>query len=257
MPRGSSHGSPRLHGDSRPSIAIVVPVREDKPWIVALLKRVLEWNDSPDEVVIVSASTDRDLRALCEANGYRYLRSEPCRGGQMDTGARAAGADVVWFLHADSAPAPDCMGEIRRAVADGAEGGHFRFLFSGKPTWRKAILARLVNLRVALGGIPYGDQGIFVRREVYLRCGGFPHQPLFEEVALVRELRSGGRFQSLASQVGVSPRRWDSDGWIRRSLGNRWLALAYSCGRAARDLADRYGPPETRSASPPGRGPQP
>ena len=109
--------------------------------------------------------------------------------------------------------------------------------------FRKTAIGRLTNLRVKLGGIPYGDQGIFVRRDIYLKCGGFPHQPLFEEVRLVRRLRSRGRFRAIATPLGVSPRRWERDGWLRRCLDNRRLALAYACGTAAHRLANQYDPP--------------
>ena len=113
------------------------------------------------------------------------------------------------------------------------------------------MFAWLVNLRVSLGGIPYGDQGIFVRRDAYLKCGGFTHQPLFEEVTLVRKLRARGRFRILAEPIGVSPRRWERDGWIRRSLANRRLALAYLCGQTAQQLATRYNDSNRAPRNPP------
>jgi hypothetical protein len=97
-----------------------------------------------------------------------------------------------------------------------------------------------VRLRVRLGGIPYGDQGLFMRRAAYAACGGFPHQPLFEEVELVRQLRRHGRFEVLEEPLRVSTRRWDRDGWWRRSLLNRWLALCYMAGVPAERLARGY-----------------
>ena len=233
-------------------IAIVVPVLGGAPVVQALFDRIRTWSDQPREIIVVTAQADPDLSAICAASDFRYLESRPCRGGQMDGGARIARAEVLWFLHADAAPFPCSLNAIARALARGAEGGYFRFTFSGIPTWRKAVLAWLINLRVRLGGIPYGDQGIFVRRDAYLECGGFAHQPLFEEVALVRKLRARGRFRPLATRIGVSPRRWNRDGWIRRSLANRRLALAYLCGKDADRLADRYDEPNRSSGDPPG-----
>lgn len=228
------------HHNTTADIAIVVPVLVDSDRLRSLLDVIARWNRKPREIVVVSAGAEPRLRALCEDRGCRYLRSERGRGMQLDLGARAAEGDILWFLHADATPRSSSLGKIADAVDHGTEGGHFRFRFSGSRTHRKTTIEWLTNLRVKLGGIPYGDQGIFVRRDVYLKCGGFPHQPLFEEVALVRTLRGRGRFRALETPLGVSPRRWERDGWIRRSLTNRRLALAYGFGQTAHRLASRY-----------------
>lgn len=229
--------------DTTAGIAIVIPVLSDAARLRALLDLIAGWRLQPREIIVVAADADTPLSALCEDRGWLFLTSEPCRGRQQDQGARAAQAGILWFLHADALPRLSSLDDITRAVAGGAEGGHFKFTFSGVAMYRKTIIERLTNLRVTLGGIPYGDQGIFVRRDIYLKCGGFAHQPLFEEVALVRKLRSRGRFQALATPLGVSPRRWEQDGWILRCLENRRLALAYTCGQTAHRLAYRYDPP--------------
>ena len=229
--------------DTTADIAIVIPVLSDGPRLRALLDRVADWGLQPREIIVVAADADPRLSAACEDRGWLFLTSEPCRGRQQDQGARAAEAGVLWFLHADASPRPSSLDDITQTVAGGAVGGHFKFTFSGRPMCRKSVIGWLTNLRVKLGGIPYGDQGIFVRRDIYLECGGFPHQPLFEEVALVRKLRSRGKFRALATPLGVSPRRWERDGWTLRCLNNRRLALAYACGQTAHRLAHRYDPP--------------
>ena len=224
----------------RPPIAVVIAVLDDTPQLRALIERIRSWSEQPGEIIVVSAAPDPDLSALCASQGCRYLESTRCRGAQLDRGARSAQAPVLWFLHADAQPHPSSLGDIALALAQGAEGGHFRFKFAGASSWRKALIERLVQLRVRLRGIPYGDQGFFVRRDVYLRCGGFAHQPLFEEVALVKKLRARRRFRRLDTPIGVSPRRWERDGWIRRSLENRRLAIRYMLGAPAEQLALRY-----------------
>ena len=235
---------PRADGDrgKTADIAIVIPVLGDSDRLRALLDLVAGWKRQPREIIVVAAGADMQLSALCKERGCQYFTSDPCRGRQQDIGARVAQAGILWFLHADATPPPESLGEIAGAIARGAEGGHLRFSFTGRRMYRKSIIAWLTNLRVKLGGIPYGDQGIFVRRDIYLECGGFPHQPLFEEVALVRGLRSRGRFRPLATPIGVSPRRWERDGWIRRCLNNRGLALAYAYGQTAYRVAARYDP---------------
>jgi hypothetical protein len=77
-------------------------------------------------------------------------------------------------------------------------------------------------------------------RAAYEQAGGFADAPLFEEVPLVRALRRAGRFDSVDAAIGVSPRRWERDGWVRRTLENRLLALAYMAGISPHRLARRY-----------------
>jgi len=225
---------------SRSNIAIVVPVWGDMAAVTGLIDRIRSWSDQPREIVVVAAESNEHLEALSAAQGCRYLESVRNRGRQLDEGAQACASPELWFLHADAAPHPSSLGAIASCLAEGAEGGYFRFDFAGPSSWRKSLLAGLVNLRVGLGGIPYGDQGLFVRREAYLECGGFDHQPLFEEVSLVRKLHSRGHFRGLELPIGVAPRRWERDGWWRRSLTNRWLALRYLLGAPAERLAAGY-----------------
>ena len=224
----------------RSSIAIVVPVLDDMSQLRALVSRIRVWPEQPHEIIVVSATQDPELAAYCEMNGCRYLNSVRCRGTQLDNGARSTKASVLWFLHADAVPCSSSLRDIALAIAEGAEGGYFRFMFTGPSSWRKKFIEWSVKLRTRLGGTPYGDQGLFVRRQAYLECGGFPHVPLFEEITLVRELRARKRFWRLKSPLGVSPRRWEHDGWTRRSLTNRYLAIRYMFGTTAKKLSLSY-----------------
>ncbi len=228
------------HAAVNHDIAVVVPVLDDLEALAALLGRIEGWQHRPEEIVVVGARPDARLTDLCRDRGCRHIETQANRGAQFDSGARQAQASVLWFLHADVEPPRGGLEAIGSALAGGAEGGCFRFAFQGPRTWYKRSLERFVALRVALGGVPYGDQGIFLRRDVYLDCGGFPHQPLFEEVRLVRRLRRRGRFRSLALPVRVSTRRWERDGWWSRTWRNRWLAFCNMFGVAPEKLAGAY-----------------
>lgn len=227
-------------------VAVVVPALDDTAAVHRLFEQIAAWRPRPCEVVVVSGAADRELEALCARHGHRYLESPPCRGTQLDCGARATRAGALWFLHADASPPRDGLRAVTGAVAAGAAGGCFGFAFQGPPAARKRLIAAATRLRVRCGGIPYGDQALFARREDYFSAGGFAPAPLFEEVPLVRGLRRRGRFIVLPQRVAVATRRWDRDGWWRRALHNRWLALRYACGTPAERLARAYtavGPP--------------
>ena len=221
-------------------IAVVIPVLGDARELEALLGQLEPQR--PEEIIVACGRADPAIAAVCRRHACVYLETVANRGAQLDAGARRATAAVLWFVHADSVVARDALDVIAAAVRGGAESGCFRFAFQGSAQWYKRLLAQLVALRIRCGGMVYGDQGIFVRRDVYVEAGGFPAQPLFEEVRLVRRLRARGTFRVLPRAIGVSTRRWEHDGWLRRLVHNRWLAVRFALGGRPETLAASYRP---------------
>lgn len=222
-------------------IAAIIPVLGDAGELDALCHHLRGMNAGPSEILVIDGANDAQVRELCNRWGATHLASRAGRGHQLHTGALSAHSELLWFLHADAMPAADATQAMLQAIARGAIGGYFRFRFTGARQWQKSALEVLINRRAQLG-VPYGDQGLFVTRAAYLAAGGFPDVPLFEEVPLVKALRRAGRFVALATPIGVSPRRWERDGWLRRTIENRLLALRYMLGAPPARLARRYGP---------------
>lgn len=224
-----------------PSVSVVVPVIGDNEMLARLLERLRSLPAPPDEIVIVDGGSSAGCRSLARRFRCVYVGTRAGRGHQLHAGALRASGDVLWFLHADAEPPVDAVVLIRSRHLAGAAGGFFTFRFAGEATWYKRVLARLINWRTRFG-TPYGDQGLFAGRATYDAAGGFADTPLFEEVPLVRALRRRGEFTRLAADIGVSPRRWERDGWLWRSASNRLLALAYMAGVPPHRLARRYQP---------------
>jgi hypothetical protein len=88
--------------------------------------------------------------------------------------------------------------------------------------------------------MPYGDQAIFIRRNVFAELGGFPEVPLMEDLILMQRLRRRAWPLLLPGRVLVSPRRWQQQGIIRQTLRNWWLTAKYSCGVPPERLAWQY-----------------
>jgi rSAM/selenodomain-associated transferase 2 len=237
--------------DKQQSIAAIIPVYNDLPALRRLLTLLAESQPAVTEVIVVDGAGQADCHQLCAHFGVRYAEARPCRGSQLDAGAQLATTELLWFLHADSTPPRNAVELIREHIAAHHAGGYFRFRFSGKRSWLKRLLAGAINTRARFG-VPYGDQGLFMTRAAYRAAGGFAPTPLFEEVPLVKALRTQGRFAALEASMGVSPRRWERDGWLRRTLHNRLLALGHALGIAPERLARMYQPrPEPRSTSRP------
>jgi rSAM/selenodomain-associated transferase 2 len=224
-----------------PSVSAIIPVLADTEALARLLEQLRASPVPPDEIVIVDGGSSAGCRSLARRYRCTYVTTRPGRGHQLHAGALRATSEVLWFLHADATPPPDAVPLIRERHAAGAAGGYFSFRFAGAPGLWKSALAQLINWRARIG-VPYGDQGLFASRVAYDAVGGFADLPLFEEVPLVRGLRAQGDFRHVAADIGVSPRRWERDGWIRRTLHNRYLALAYGLGVSPAGLVRKYQP---------------
>lgn len=182
-----------------------------------------------------------DIAALCADHGARHFVSDLPRGARLRQAAAGLETPIFWFLHADANPAPDAALRICSVMDAGCAGGYFRFRFSGRQTMSKRIIEAGVALRCSvLRGTPYGDQGLFVDRDIYRRVGGHGGGSLFEEVPLVRALRRSGGFVSAGAGLLVDDRRWQQDGIWRRTFKNRILAVRFMLGADPTVLGEAY-----------------
>ena len=95
--------------------------------------------------------------------------------------------------------------------------------------------------RVRLFRLPYGDQGLFVRRSLFDAMGGYRDIPLMEDVEFVRRLTRRARIVEPPIAIATSARRWRRDGWLRRSARNLALLALYFLRMPPERLARWYG----------------
>lgn len=219
--------------------SIIIPCYHDEDKLADVLGALRQLPDSPPEIIVVDGARNPACGRVCQQYDAHWLAAEPCRGQQLRTGAALAEGDVLWFLHADNRLPADPLRAMRLTLAQGALGGYFRFRFDRPRAWPALLLEPAIALRCRFG-IPYGDQGLFMRRNAYWEAGGHSPWPLFEEVDLINGLRRLGRFVPLHEPILVDPRRWHRDGWWRRTWINRNLALAFAWGASPARLAARY-----------------
>lgn len=223
-------------------ISVIIPCWRDETVLEALLERLNQLAQASRhciQLLVVDAACNPACNAICQRHAAQWLPAQPCRGEQLRMGASQARYPILWFVHADAQLRGNPLAIISAAFSAGAVGGYFAFRFSGASCWQSRLLEKLIGLRNRFG-VPYGDQGLFVEASAYRACGQHSPWALFEEVELVKRLRRHGRFVRLAEGVQVDPRRWQHDGWWRRSLRNRLLALAFVGGVPAARLATRY-----------------
>ena len=235
-----------------PLVTIVVPVLRDTPELAGLLGSLrMDDLDACVEIVVVNGdSADRSLDPLRRRmTTARWIDSEPGRGRQMNAGARAAAGRWLLFQHADARLGAGWLAALREAdERPDVVGGAFRLVLASAH-WAARVVERGVAFRTRRLRLPYGDQAIFVRREAFEALGGYPPLGLMEDVDFVRRLRRRGRLWFPPVAVCVSARRWERDGWLRRTVLNLALLGLYLAGVAPDRLARWYYGPRPAAAA--------
>ena len=220
------------------NISVIVPVLNEETMIAATLESLLPLE--PYEIIVVDGgSTDRTREIAMGLGGF-VLSSERGRARQMNHGAARAGGDVLLFLHADTRLPASAFADIAAALADPrCVGGRFDVELEGSH-WMLKFIGALINWRSRATKVGTGDQALFVRREVFLRMGGYPDIPLMEDIALCRALKRKGGIACLRSRVVTSARRWENDG-VWRTIVRMWtLKLLYLVGVSPARLQQFY-----------------
>jgi rSAM/selenodomain-associated transferase 2 len=213
----------------KPVISFILPVLNEAPILAGVLSNLPRTPDL--EIILVDGgSTDATREVAASFPQVRWLSAPRGRGVQMNAGARVARGDLFVFLHIDTVLAPDHVAALRQAALDPRVGAGAFELRLIPPTPFLRFIAWGANWRCRLFRLPYGDQAIFVRRDLFLALGGFAHcHP--EDLDLVIRLRRLTRLRLLSPAVNTSGRRWLKHGNLRTS-GRHWAFLV-------RHLAER------------------
>ncbi len=218
-------------------ISIIVPVLNEIGTLPALLERLRLLAQHGCEVILVDGGSDDGSPGLARCTGFTVLQAPSSRAGQMNVGAAQAKGDVLLFLHADTRLPDDAdMLVTQSLLVDGHQWGRFDVRIAGKPRVLR-LIAWFMNCRSHLTGIATGDQAIFVTRTAFDAMGGFPDQPLMEDIEISKRLRRISKPARIRRHVITSGRRWEQHGtwqtvWLMWRL--RWR---YWRGVPASELA--------------------
>lgn len=229
-----------MTGGSRPRLGVVIPTLDEERRLPFLLRDLEELGPPLEVVVADGGSADRTRRLAREA-GARVVTSPRGRGAQLNAGARALDTPWLLFLHADTRIPPAAARALEGwlAAADPATAAHFGFALEGDAWfWRFIELGQAIRER--LYGLAYGDQGLVVSRGLFEEVGGYPDEPLMEDVALLRRLRRAGRVERIPEALPTSPRRYEREGRWRAWLRNTVLVTLYHAGVPPRVLRRWY-----------------
>lgn len=194
-------------------ISVIIPTYNEETTIEDLLRQLCDSETECEVIVADGSSADRTV-PLAERHA-RVVVSERNRGRQLNRAAAQAHGDVLCFLHADVRLPPGALPALEHAMADPkVVGGSFSLEFAGAGLASR-VFTRINRWRRRFG-VFYGDQGIFVRREVFQRLGGFREWPLLEDYDFARRLVKAGKTVCLPERLVVSARRWQPGTGQRR-----------------------------------------
>lgn len=225
-----------------PRVSVIIPTLNEADRISERLRELDSLGAKIERIVVDGGSDDGTLE-LARAHPLAIgLEAPRGRASQMNAGARRAVAPVLLFLHADVSLPSGWLGTLQGALDDPRTiAGAFKtWTVADEGRSRLGPLLHLADLRSRYTRLPYGDQALFVRRAAFDAVGGFPEQPLMEDVELSRRLRRLGRIARVGARVRVSGRRFEAKPLTMAVLVNVF-PLLYAAGVPPRALERWYG----------------
>lgn len=236
-------------------LSIVIPLLNEADNLPRLMGHLAHLNPAPYQVILVDGgSTDNSvaiakelIEGLIDSSpsvisgqviDWQIIESTAGRALQMNAGAELAMGDVLLFLHADTQLPNHAIADITSAVRQAAWGRFDVRLESS--IWMLKVVSQMINWRSRFSGIATGDQAIFIKKPLFEQLGGYPQQPLMEDIELCKRLKAVGKPACLRSKVITSARRWQQYGtW--RTIGLMWhLRFDYWRGVSADNIKQRY-----------------
>jgi rSAM/selenodomain-associated transferase 2 len=219
-------------------VSVIIPTLNAQADLSACLAALVEGLDAGliTELIVSDGGSTDDTAVLAEAWGAEMVTGPASRGGQLRRGCAAARGSWCLVLHADTVLAPGWSAAVAAHLAQD-RAGYFKLRFDRGGRF----VAGWANLRARLFGLPYGDQGLLIRRDLYDRIGGYRDQPLMEDVAIARALR--GQLIAIDAAAVTSAAKYRRQGWLRRGARNLWTLLRYLAGADPHALAKSYNRP--------------
>jgi rSAM/selenodomain-associated transferase 2 len=219
-------------------ISVIIPVLNEENSLGRTLSHL-----SPgefEELIIVDGKSEDKTVTIAKDFTDKVFVTDRGRGRQMNEGAKRAGGDILLFLHADTLLPKDAFSMIRSVLEDERVSAGTFFLGIDHPSITFRFIEWGANLRSSFTRIPYGDQGLFLRKEVFEGIGGFAEIPLMEDIEIAKRLKKGGEIIFVKEPVLTSPRRWLKEGAVYTTLRDWTTALAFGVFHVSPEKLIRY-----------------
>jgi rSAM/selenodomain-associated transferase 2 len=231
---------------------IIVPIYNEDEVVLSWLQQVVSYLSSGDRLVVVDASESQAIEnfsahAIFQQDQVFYLTSNKGRAVQMNVGAEfllssidneSEVASILWFLHSDSGLTPlhlRYLSDLNNKV----QWGRFDVQLSPR-RFPLGIISKFINARSRLTQVMTGDQGIFIRSDVFQKLQGYANIPLMEDVEISKRLRIMAKADCDGPVLQTSARRWQQNGWAKTVLLMWQLRWMYWRGVSPATLVKKY-----------------
>jgi rSAM/selenodomain-associated transferase 2 len=218
-------------------ISIIIPTLNEESNIKAVINSIQSHNI---EIIVVDGGSEDKTLLIAKSLDVKVVVSSPGRANQMNTGAMVASGEILLFLHADTRLPIRFDEMVRRTLAKpGIVAGAFALQIDA-PDWGLRLVEFGVKWRSHLWQMPYGDQAIFLTKDVFQKVGNFPQIPIMEDFELMSKLKSLGKIYLLPTPVITSPRRWLKQGILQTTILNQIIVIAYLLGVSPNRICNWY-----------------
>ena len=229
---------PTLEPPGAKRLSIIIPTLNEAGSIKGTITQLQQCKEA--EIVVVDGGSRDNTVELARLLGARVLQADASKAVQMNAGAAASVGDVLLFLHADTHLPDNFDAKVMAAVSqNGFCAGAFS-LAIGSDAKGLRFIERVANWRSRFFQMPYGDQALFVCRDLFNEIGGFPDLPIMEDFEFIRRLRRKGKISILPDCVKTSPRRYLNFGILKTWCLNQIIIAAYYLGVPPERLACWY-----------------
>ena len=219
-------------------MVLIIPIYNEEKNIIKFQRSLSKLRGNFEVIFCDGGSSDKTIDLIDSC--FTVINSPKGRANQMNYGSKVAKGDILFFLHCDSIIEDDVIIKIQEEINEGCKVGCLKLKFDNEIIWMK-ICGYMSNLRVKLRKIAFGDQGIFIKKELFEEIGGMPDLPIMEDLELsLRLKRNKYYFKQIDSYIITSSRRFLDKGIFKTMAQMQKLQLQYLCGRDINKINKEY-----------------
>ncbi|MCQ4922565.1 TIGR04283 family arsenosugar biosynthesis glycosyltransferase [Tissierella carlieri] len=219
-------------------VSIIVPVLNEEKTIKENLENLTKIEGNKEIIVVDGGSCDKTVDI---AKKYAIvINSTRGRARQMNTGAKIANGNILWFVHSDSKLDKNSIFEIEKTMEEGYIGGCFKLYFYDLDTPFMRYVSNSSHRRAKYLKLIFGDQGTFMRKDIFEELNGYKDMELMEDWELSRRIHKLGKMKVLDKKIGTSARRFKEGGQLKTLLLMHKIKILYMLGTPTDKLSKIY-----------------